>query len=157
VPLCNLSGWENGGVIKGGVHESIKHAPRRRKRQSFWLRMYLASSSSNGITVFSFSFLCPLQREKNCQLNWWSSTWNKEVFKFILIKKIYEYIATVGDSKWQESKTRSELLSKSSRLRGGDSIWTNTGRRSCKPLCRKGPAICRHHVRIETLWSKGMV
>jgi hypothetical protein len=43
VPHFSLNVSKNGGLIKGGAHESSKHAPHRRKRLFFLFLFFFLS------------------------------------------------------------------------------------------------------------------
>jgi hypothetical protein len=70
LPLFSLNGTEEGGVIKAGNHKGSKHTSQKRLGQ---LAPNVSPCSGRrsvvtGSLFFSFSFLCSLYREKNCQL-----------------------------------------------------------------------------------------
>ena len=70
VPLSSLNCSENGGVIKGGAHESSNHALHRNEAVIVTQNVSASSrmSSSNGITVFFLFFSLFSPKRKNCQL-----------------------------------------------------------------------------------------
>jgi hypothetical protein len=64
VPLSCLNSSENGGVVKGGAHESSKHALHRREAVIVTQNVSALSrmSSSNGVTFCLFFFVLSIER-----------------------------------------------------------------------------------------------
>ncbi len=51
MPLFSLNVYENGGLIKGGAHESRKYTPHRRKRMLFSFLFFFLSIERKTATL----------------------------------------------------------------------------------------------------------